>query len=260
MQKNMSAKVKSFFELSRNDFKVKYANSLLGAIWAFMIPLVTIAVLWYVFELGLRSAPIDNTPFMLFYIPAFIAWNFFSEAFSSSCGCLREYSYVVKKMKFQVELLPIIKILSALYIHLFFICFVFAVFFVYGRKPDVYNFQVLYYLVCLLVLLVGLSFLFSSLAAFSGDVSNFISVILQVGFWATPIIWSADSMPPKVQAFLKLNPLFYICNGYRESFVYKKWFWESPKQTIYFWTVAFLVLLLGIYSFRRLRPQFSDVL
>lgn len=260
MIKKRMAQRKSFFELSRNDFKAKYSNSLLGAVWAFVIPLVIILVLWFVFERGLRALPVGDVPFMLFYIPAFISWNFFSEAFSSSCGCLREYSYVVKKMKFEVELLPVIKILSAFYVHIFFIAFALLVFLVYGWTPCLYNLQIIYYLACLLVLLLGLSFLFSSLAAFSGDVNNVVAVILQVGFWATPIIWSADSMPPKVQMVLKLNPMYYICNGYRESFVYKTWFWESPVLTAYFWAVALLVLLLGTYSFKRLRPQFSDVL
>ncbi len=260
MLKQIITHRKSFFELSRNDFKAKYANSLLGAVWAFVIPLVIILVLWFVFERGLRALPVGDVPFMLFYIPAFIAWNFFSEAFSSSCGCLREYSYVVEKMKFEVRLLPVIKILSAFYVHFFFILFAFAVFMAYGWMPSLYNLQVAYYLICLLVLLLALSFLFSSLAAFSGDVNNIVSVILQVGFWATPIIWSSDSMPPKVQMILKLNPMYYICNGYRESFVYKTWFWESPALTAYFWAVTLFLLLVGTYVFKRLRPQFSDVL
>lgn len=72
---------KKFFELSGNDFRAKYANSLLGAVWAFAIPLVTILVLWFVFEVGLRAAPVNDVPFMLFYIPAFVAWNFFQMRF-----------------------------------------------------------------------------------------------------------------------------------------------------------------------------------
>ncbi len=251
---------KSFFELSGNDFRAKYANSLLGAVWAFAIPLVTILVLWFVFEVGLRAAPVNDVPFMLFYIPAFVAWNFFSDAFSSACGCLREYSYVVKKMKFHVELLPVMKILSSFYVHVFFLAFSIVVFFVYGKTPDLYNLQVIYYLFCLLALLLGLSFLFSSLAVFSGDIANIVSVVLQVGFWATPIIWSVDTMPSKVQYILKLNPMFYICNGYRDCFVYKEWFWDKPALTLYFWAVTGFMLLLGGYAFRRLRPQFSDVL
>lgn len=260
MLSEFKAQRKSFFELSKNDFKAKYANSLLGAIWAFALPMITIMVLWYVFEIGLRSQPVGDVPFMLFYIPAFIAWNFFSDAFSSACGCLREYSYVVKKMKFRVELLPIIKILSSFYVHIFFVAFAIIVFWAYGWNPSVYNLQVIYYLFCLIVLVLGLSLLFSALAAFSSDVNHIVSVILQVGFWAVPIIWAPETMPEKVQLVLKLNPVFYICNGYRESFVYKQWFWDRPMLTLYFWVVTILILILGIYSFKRLRPHFSDVL
>lgn len=258
--KKLYTQHKTYFELSKNDFKAKYTNSLLGAIWAFVIPLVIILVLWYVFEIGLKSAPIENVPFMLFYLPAFISWNFFSDAFSGACGCLREYSYIVKKMKFKIEVLPVIKIVSSLYVHLFFILFTFVVFMLYGWKPDIHNLQVFYYLFALLVLLTGLALLFSSLSVFSTDVNNIIAVILQVGFWATPIIWSPDSIPENVQRILKLNPMFYICNGYRESFVYLNWFWERPQLMIYFWTVTLFILFIGLYSFKKLRPQFSDVL
>lgn len=260
MQKKRMMQWKSFFELSKNDFKAKYANSLLGAIWAFAIPLVIILVLWYVFEIGLRAAPVDGLPFMLFYIPAFISWNFFSDAFSSSCGCLREYSYVVKKMKFHVEILPVIKLISSFYVHAFFVAFTFIIFGLYGKKPAVYWMQILYYLLCLWVLLLGLAFLFSALAAFSEDIAHIVSVILQIGFWATPIIWSPDAMPQKVQLVLKLNPLFYICNGYRESLVYQKGFWESPLLTAYFWIFTIIILFFGIYVFKKLKPQFSDIL
>ncbi len=260
MLKELVNQRKSFLELSQNDFKSKYANSLLGAIWAFAIPLITILVLWYVFEIGLRAGSVGDIPFMLFYIPAFIAWNFFSDALTSACGCLREYSYVVKKMKFQVELLPVIKILSSLYVHLFFIVLAIIIFGVYGWRPSIYNLQVIYYLLCLVALVLGLSLLLSSLAVFSSDVNNIVAVVLQVGFWAVPIIWSPENMSPSVQFILKLNPAFYICEGYRKCFVYKQWFWENPVYAVYFWGVTVVILILGIYSFKRLRPQFSDVL
>lgn len=260
MLKEIYAQRKSFWELSKNDFKSKYTNSLLGAVWAFLMPMVMILVLWFIFEIGLRTAPVENIPFMLFYIPAYISWNFFSEAFSSACGCLREYSYVVKKMNFKIELLPVIKILSSFYVHVFFIGVVFIIFGLYGWKPSIYNIQIIYYVFCLLVLILGLSFLFCSLAAFSGDVNNVVAVILQVGFWATPIVWVSDTMPMSVQYVLMLNPMFYICNGYRETFLYHRWFWENPVLTAYFWGVTVIILVLGLYTFKRLRPQFSDVL
>ena len=74
---------KVILDLAKNDFKAKYTNSLLGIVWAFMLPLTIILVLWFVFQVGFRSAPVNDIPFILWYIPAFLSWNFFTDAFGS---------------------------------------------------------------------------------------------------------------------------------------------------------------------------------
>lgn len=251
---------KVILNLAINDFKAKFANSLLGVIWGFLLPLITILVLWYVFEIGLKSGNVKDVPFMLYYVPAYIAWNFFTEAFSGCCNCLIEYSYMVKKMKFRVSVLPIVKILSVGFVHVFFIAIVVIIFLIYGYRPSIYNIQVLYYLFGMCILLVGLGWLSSAMAVFAKDISNIVAVILQIGFWATPIIWSTDMMSDSVIKILKLNPMYYICNGYRESFLYQKWFWETPHLTIYFWCVTLLIFIIGANLFKRLRAQFADVI
>ncbi|NSA02700.1 ABC-type polysaccharide/polyol phosphate export permease [Clostridium beijerinckii] len=107
------------FRLAVNDFKAKYSGSLFGVIWAFVQPLVTILVFWFVFEMGFKSAPIDDFPFILWFIPAYIPWIFFNDILISSSNCLYEYNYLVKKVKFRVSVLPIMKIVSAFFVHIF---------------------------------------------------------------------------------------------------------------------------------------------
>jgi lipopolysaccharide transport system permease protein/teichoic acid transport system permease protein len=85
-------------------------------------------------------------------------------------------------------------------------------------------------------------------------------VIIQIGFWATPIFWDIHIMPVKWQMVFKLNPMFYVVQGYRESFIYFRPFWEHPYQTVYFWTVATTTFVLGALIFQKLKPQFADVL
>ena len=152
------------------------------------------------------------------------------------------------------------KIAASGFIHLAFIGFIVIVNFLHGIFPSIYNLQSFYYFFCMIVLLAGFGWLLSAMAAFITDVVNLIAVAIQIGFWATPIFWSPDSMSPMVQTILKLNPMFYVCTGYRDSFINKIWFWERPIETIYFWVVAFAILCYGIYTFKRLRPHFDDVL
>ena len=251
---------KVIIDLAKNDFKSKYTNSLLGVIWAFLLPLMIIMVLWFVFQVGFRSTPVDNIPFILWYIPAFLSWNFFSDALGAGAGCIFDYSYLVKNMQFRVSSLPLVKIISSSFVHFFFIGVIFLFYLIYGWFPNIYNIQVIYYYFCTVVLLLGTIWVMSSLAVFSRDNLNIISLIVQVGFWATPLVWDPSSMPKTVQMVVKINPMYYICMGYRETFSGKIWFWEHPILTIYFWIFALTILFIGAYVFHKLRPQFADML
>lgn len=251
---------KVVFELAKNDFKSKYTNSLLGIAWAFALPLTIILVLWFVFQVGFKSSPVDDIPFILWYIPAYLSWNFFSDAFGAGAGCIFDYSYLVKNMQFRVSALPLVKIISSSFVHMFFIGFIFVIYFVYGYYPSIYNIQVIYYYLCTVVLLLGVTWLMSALSVFSRDVLNIISLIVQVGFWATPLIWDPGTMPVMVQNVVKINPMYYVCMGYRESFCGQVWFWHHPWQTLYFWIFALGQLMVGAYVFHKLRPQFADML
>lgn len=251
---------KVIFDLAKNDFKSKYTNSLLGAVWAFMLPLTIILVLWFVFQIGFRSAPVDDVPFILWYIPAFLSWNFFSDALGTGSGCIFDYYYLVKNMQFRVSALPVVKIISSSFVHFFFIGFIFFIYFIYGYYPHICNIQVVYYYFCTVSLLLGATWIMSALAVFSKDILNIISLVIQVGFWATPLIWNPLDMPDNVQMVVKLNPMYYICMGYRETFISHVWFFEHPALTVYFWIVVFVLLMAGAYVFHRLRPQFADML
>lgn len=253
---------KVIFELAKDDFKSKYTNSLLGVAWAFALPLTIILVLWFVFEVGFKSSPVDDIPFVLWYIPAFLSWQFFTDGFGSGSGCIFDYSYLVKNMQFRVSALPLVKIISASFVHMFFIGFIFVIYFIYGYYPNIYNIQVIYYYLCTVVLLLGVTWLMSALSVFSKDILNLISLIVQVGFWATPLIWNpdTDTVPRMVRTVAKINPMYYVCMGYRESFCGQVWFWDHPWQTLYFWIFALGQLLIGAYVFHKLRPQFADML
>lgn len=251
---------KVILDLAKNDFKSKYTNSLLGVVWAFLLPLTIILVLWFVFQVGFHSEPVDGVPFILWYIPAFLSWNFFTDAFGNGSGCIAEYYYLVKNMSFRVSMLPLIKIISASFVHYFFIGFIFVLYFIYGWMPRINNIQVLYYYFCLVVLLLGATWIMSSLAVFSRDVLNIVTLVTQVGFWVTPLVWDPSTMPRAVQIVLMFNPMYYICMGYREAFSTDIWFWNHPLLTVYFWGFALLQLVLGAYIFKKLRPQFADML
>lgn len=248
-------------ELTRRDFKTKYLGSYLGILWAFVHPTIYIAIVWFVFQVGFKTQPMANFPFVLWMLTGIIPWFFFSECLQSATGSILENSYLVKKVVFSLGMLPLIKILSSLIIHFFFIAVIFLMFLWYGYLPSIYNLQVFYYLFCTVTLLLGISWLTSSLSLFLRDTGQLVMMSLQFLFWMTPIFWSSKDLSTPVLNLIKLNPVYYIVEGYRESFIYKTWFWENHYMlTLYFWCVALFFLFAGALVFRRLRMHFADVL
>ena len=251
---------KIIFELTKKDFSSVYLGSYLGIAWAFLNPVISIFIFWFVFQVGFKSTPVDNFPFILWLISGMIPWFFFASSISTATGCILEKKYLVQKVVFRVSILPIIKILSALFVHLFFVCLLMIIFMAYGHTPTYYSLQIFYYLFAMLVLLLGLSWISSALVIFFKDTEHIIAMFLQFGFWLTPVFWSLKMIPAKYHAIIKLNPVYYIIEGYRDSFIYKTWFWEHWTLTIYFWILTSIIFVLGAVLFRRLRPHFADVL
>ncbi|MCG6553211.1 MAG: ABC transporter permease [Candidatus Magnetominusculus sp. LBB02] len=247
-------------ELARRDFKSRYLGSYLGIFWAFVNPVVYVAILWFVFQLGFKVKPADDFPFILWLTPGLIAWFFISESISIATHSILDYSFLVKKVVFRVSVLPIVKIISALYVHVFFIIILLAAFFLYGYGFSIYLLQVPYYLFAALALILGISWITSSVTIFFRDAVHLVAMALQFGFWLTPVFWSVKAVPPKYLFLLKLNPLYYIIDGYRNSFVYKVWFWQTPRLTAYYWLFTIVVLAAGLKLFRKMRPHFADML
>ncbi len=246
--------------LSKNDFKNKFASSYLGVIWGFISPLVTIAVYWFVFTVGFRSGDVGDAPYALWFIAGIIPWFLFQDALPSTTNVFLEYSYLVKKVVFKIEILPSVKIISCLFVHVFFILFVYIIAAIYGYYPDLYSLQFIYYSFAMIVLVYALSLFTSSVVLFFRDLSQIIGIVLNVGFWATPIGWQLTMIPEKFRVIFKLNPIYYIVTGYRDSFIDKIAIWQRPYETIYFWALCLILLLIGTKIFNRLKPHFSDVI
>jgi len=248
------------FSFSKKDFGSKYLGSYLGIIWAFIQPTIMILIYWFVFQIGFRSVPIGDIPFILWLLSGMIPWLYISESISVGTSAVTDNAHLVKKVVFPVEILPVVRLISSTFIHLFFAAVLLIIFLLYGFGFSAYYLQYFYYFFASVVLSLGITFITSSLTVFIKDVGQFVNMFLQFGFWLTPIFWSFDVVPDKYQFLFKLNPIFYIVDGYRQSFIYKTWFWERPLYSLYFWCVACILLVLGVIVFKKVKKHFADVL
>ena len=257
---------KLIWKLSKNDFKTRFAGSYLGIFWAFVQPVVTIVVYWLVFDKGLNvGSTLSRTgisvPFVLWLTAGLVPWFYFQEAIMNGTNALIEYNYLVKKVVFKISILPIIKIMSALFVHIFFVVFVIILFACYGYYPDLYTLQVIYYSFCMFMLVLAICYTTCSVVIFFRDLSQIISILLQVGTWATPIMWQISIIHNRwLLLFFQLNPMYYVVNGYREALIEKSWFFENVYMTIYFWGFVAVIFAIGALIFKRLKVHFADVL
>ncbi len=248
------------FAMAKREVESQYVGSFLGFMWTIIQPAVMVAVFWFVFSIGFKSKPVNDVPFVVWLAAGMAPWFAFSAIVSSSANAILQYGHLIKKTVFPSQILPVVKVLSSLVGHGAFLLLLFFLIVLNQVALGFFNLQVIYYLLCLCVLALGLGFLVSSLNVFVRDISQIVGVVLQVGFWATPIFWDINMMSPGIQKILKLNPVYYIVQGYRDSIITYIPFWERELYTCYFWGLTCAIFLVGAVVFKRLKPQFADVL
>ncbi|MBI5492627.1 MAG: ABC transporter permease [Deltaproteobacteria bacterium] len=243
-----------------HELKARYAGTLAGSLWAIVNPLITILVYWFVFSVGLKVKPMGDVPFILFFSVGLIPWTTFSEALTLNANAVVGNAYLVKKMVFPTEVLPLVNILAGLIVHVIMVALVTLIFLAYGFPVTVFNLQFAYYLFALTVFSTGLSWFVAALNVFQRDIGLIIGVALNIWFWLTPVVYGVEVLPPKYLFFARLNPMFYIIEGYRNSFLYGVPFWHGWKTGIYFWSLSLSALYLGALFFRRFKNDFAEVL
>ncbi len=256
------------WKLAKNDFKKRYAGSYLGAVWAMAQPVVTIAMYYLVFDLVFNSrGPVLSNgreiPYVLSLTAGLVPWFFFSEALNHGTMALLEYNYLVKKVVFKISILPIIKVIGATFIHAFFVLVLLIVAAFYGFYPSVYTLQLFYYSACLFLFVLAICYTTCAVVVFFRDLSQIINIGLQIGMWATPILWKLEDLEPKLGKLVnlfKINPLVYVVDGYRSTVYERKWFFEDIYYTLYFWGITAVLFAVGAAIFKRLKVHFADVL
>ena len=237
------------------DVRGKYKNSVLGILWSFLNPLLQIAVYAIVFPLIMKS----NLPnYTVFLCCGLIPWNFFSAAISRTSFTMVENGNLIKKVYFPREILPI-SVVTSEAIN-FIISTIIILAFVFGYGMGLSKFLIFYPLVLLVqyVLLIGISFIVSSVTVYFRDLQHFIGIALQLLFYATPIVYAPNTIPENFQWILKFNPMTYVINGYRDIFYYKQMPDLSSMAIVL--VIGIIVCLLGYFIFSKLQRRFAEEL
>lgn len=243
------------------DNNIKDKDSYLGKIWSVLNPLIQVLIFWLVFGVGFRhGAPVNGDPYIIWMLCGLIPWFFINAGIVGGAGCVYVKANTVLKFRYPMATIPVSSSLSALIDHALMLGILLVVLIGYGCYPNVYWFNLLYYLFFAVVFLSALGLITSTLTMLARDFQKLILSLIRLLFYMTPILWQIDSMPEMLRPILRLNPVLYIVDGYRESLLYHTWFFEDWKELLFFWVVNLGLLLLGSTMHRRLRSQFADMI
>ena len=239
----------------KKDIGGKYKNSFLGVLWSFVNPLLQILVYAIIFPLIMKS---DIENYVVFMVCGLIPWNYFSTVINRSSFTMIENGNIIKKVYFPREILPISVVTSETVT--FLISSILILLFTFGYGLEI-TINIIFYPLVLLVqyiMLLGISLIVSSVTVYFRDLQHFIGVLLQLFFYATPIVYAVDVIPVNFQWILKFNPMTYIIEGYRDIF----WGQTSPDISTLLIVLAIGVVLciVGYLIFNKLQKRFAEEL
>ncbi len=256
---NIFKKIYKYRELLKTNVKKeirgRYKNSILGVMWSFLNPLLQLVVYAVIF--GALLAGGDKT-YHIYICVALIPWTYFTTAITQSAFTIIGNGDIIKKVYFPREILPISVVTSGAVN--FVISTIIILAFVLFAGLGISKYILLYPVILLIqyILLLGISFIVSSVTVYFRDLEHIIGVVLMAAFYGTPIVYKLEQLPENLQIIMKLNPMTHLINAYRDIFYYQ----QMPNLKI-----LGIVLLLGLvltvggyFLFKKLQKGFAEQL
>lgn len=247
--------------LVARDLSSRYRGSLLGRLWPLLHPLGQLIIYTFVFSIVLKIKFADSgstSSFAIYFMAGLIPWSIFAESASRSSTVILENPNLVSKVVFPTEILPLVNVFSAFCTQFFaaMILLVCAAFYL-GKVHSTVLFMPLIAF-SLIAFASGVSWFLAALGVFIKDTKHIVSLALQAGMYATPILYPAKSVPPEYQWVLLINPLAGIVEDFRRVLLAG----EAPEWPRFFayMGISLLTGFIGLYFFLKTKKSFADVM
>ena len=256
---NIFQKIYKYRELLKTNVKKeirgRYKNSFLGILWSFLNPLLQLAVYSVIF--GALLAGGDKT-YHIYICVALIPWTYFTTTISQAAFTIIGNGDIIKKVYFPREILPISVVTSGAVNFLISTIIILA--FVLGAGLGLTKYIILYPFVLLIqyILLLGISFIVSSITVYFRDLEHIIGVVLMAAFYATPIVYRLSDLPANLQVIMQLNPMTHLINAYRDIFYYHQM--PDMRMLLILLGISVVLTIIGYFIFKKLQKGFAEEL
>jgi len=262
--------IKHFYlvrRLSLYELKSQNKNNYLGVAWEIINPAIQILIYWFVFSTIREREPIEmnggEIPFFPWLLAGFFLWIFFYQSLIEGSKSIYSRLRMLSKMNFPMSVIPNYVIFSKFYVHLFMLVVAMVLLQFMGYFVNIYYLQFIYFIFATFCLIYAISLITSTLSTIVRDVHMLLNSTLRMLLYLSGVLWPVTLLSdfPTVMNLMKLNPLFYLIEGYRSAFFGVNWYFIVNWQyTLYFWILVIVLFLFGSMLHVRFRKHFIDYL
>lgn len=237
----------------KKEIRGKYKGSFLGVVWSFLNPLLSVAVYAIIFPYIMKMQ-MDN--YLIYLITGIIPWTFFTMSINSGMISILTNANIIKKVYFPRIILPISSVTSAL-VNFLISCLIILIFLAFsGIGFSLYLLYLPIVVVIQYILLLGITFILSSIDLYFRDIENIMNFFISMLFYATPILYLPSIFPEKIKWIIDLNPMAHIVNAYRDIF----YFQTTPDllNLGIVGVISIVVLIMGYLVFNKLQRGFAE--
>lgn len=249
------------WKLGKSDFKNRFASTSLGSIWGFLQPFIFQMMYVFVFQYVFKSPGEAGAPYVVWFLPGMAIWQCLNDSIMSASNSIRSYSYLVKKVIFPVDAIPIISLIGSSFVSIFLFIIATAVCIAFKFVPNVWI--VLYIIFATYAFIIAFTRLTSAITTLVPDFSNLLGILMQLFFWATPVVWSLTRLAdhPTMLNIMQYMPFSYLVTGFRQAFMGGDIITANHGiYTIVFWVITILMFVWGNHVFNKNKKDFADIL
>lgn len=237
----------------QKEIRGRYKNSFLGIIWSFLNPLLQIAVYAIIFPLIMKT---QQEYYVIFLCVGLIPWTYFTTTITQAASNIIANGNIVKKVYFPREILPI-SVVTSTTVNFLISCLIILAF-VIGYGLGISKYIVFFPLIVLVqyIFSLGVAFIISSVTVYLRDLEHLIGIALQVLFYATPIVYSLETLPEQFRGIMYLNPMAHIITAYRSIF-YNQSMPNLQMLGILF-AISIVLCVVGYIIFSKLQKGFAE--
>ncbi len=241
--------------LTWRDLKVRYKQTLLGATWAIIQPVLQMVVFTLLFD-RLANLSSDNVPYPIFNYTALLPWGLFSKALTDAGRSLVANRNMITKVYFPRLVIPVSSVLSGVVDFLFAFVVLLGLMIYYKIAPTTGVWMLPLFLLLTLITALGVSLWLSALNVIYRDVGYVLPFLTQIWFFVTPIVYSSSEVSEQWRLLYALNPMVGVVDGFRWALLGTG---EAPGLMVLVSTgVSLVILITGLYYFRHMERTFAD--